>query len=408
MHKAIAAALFAVIPHAVFAQTPTISVAASGLSGLAWHNLLPPLGDGTAWACGGQKPGSYTGTWGVYQDCTRFNLSSGAVVSSYPAFGYGYSHSPAFQLSDGRIVTIGGQGASGPSFQNLDEVQEWQPATPSTQAWQHSLSTGSFGAGYDLSAVMLPGDVMLYAGGHGGLPVISTSRTWARFDLGKVDFSTTPPTVSIFPGLLQGRVYATSHVLSSTSAAFIGGYNYADTTVERRNLDTIEIVTSSGTAAIFPQRLSVPVRYHSSQVVGSKIISFGGTADPAPGRPNAIGNTDIIDVAAGAVTAGAAMNYPGYHMQSWQCEIAGSTYVYAFGGQSANGVARMVVEAYDVANNSWAVVGVLTRPSVDHDRITAVSGQDVWVLGGEDPAIPAPTNWLTHLDFGSGAVCSRH
>lgn len=404
------AALAVLLSTPLCAQTPTISAAASSVPSRSFHNVLPPLADGTAWTCGGQQPSSYTSPWALYSTCVRFNLSTGAVVQSYGAFGYGYAHSPAFQLSDGRIVALGGMGAAGAAFQGLDVVQGWQPSDPTTQAWYHLLSTGGLGAGYDLSAVMLTSTLAMYAGGHGGSPMVSPTATWSRFDLAVVDFATTPPAVTNFPGLMQNRVYATVHAIASDAAIFIGGWNYSSTALERRNLDTIEIANTEGAITLFPQRLSAPVRYHSSQRIAgtSKIISFGGTSDPAPGRPNAAGNTNIIDFAVGTVTAGAAMNYPGYHMQSWQCVIGGKTYVYAFGGQSASGTARMKVEAYDVALNTWADVGTLTKPSVDHDRIASVGGPDVWVLGGEDPAIPAPTNWLTHLAFGAGASCSRN
>ena len=401
--------LLALLGHAR-AQTPTITTISSAVPAVAFHNVLPPLGDGTAWACGGQPTASYTSSpWSLYQTCTRFNLTTGAVVTSYPAFGYGYGHSPAFQRSSGQIVVFGGMGAVGTAFQMLDVVQGWQPSNPTVQAWYHLLSTGGLGAGYDLTAVMLTDTLAIYAGGHGGSSTVAPSTTWSRFDLATVDFSTSPPTVNNLPGLLQNRVYATAHAISSDAAIFIAGYNYASLALARRNLDTIEIVSAEGAVTPFPQRLSAPVRYHSSQRIGgtSKIIEFGGTSDPAPGRPNAIGATNIIDFSVGTVTHGADMNYPGYHMQSWQCEIGGNVYVYAFAGQSANGTARMVVEAYDVANNSWSVVGTLTKPSVDHDRIAAVSGKDVWVLAGEDPSIPAPTNWLTHLDFGGSASCTR-
>ncbi len=365
--------------------------AAMNLPALKSHTVID-AGGGTAWVFGGYNFSNGLHIQGAY----KINLASGTVLQA-DTVPYGFGHSPVFHL-DGYAVIPGGMGSKAGVFRSLREIQ-WLNLSTGAEDWQTEV--WPYG-GYDISGIEVTEDRAIYFGGHSYIP--SSGKAWSRWSAGVIEMSGGMLTNTPIDGVVP-RVYATAHRLDDHSAIFIGGWSYADLDINRRNLDTIEIIHDVACATVLTAKLKHARRYHSSRKIGDKIYVMGGTTYPEKGRPPATNSIEEIDLGNGTIREMSPLTHARYHAQTASVRLGEKEYLLLVGGQSDDGIPVTDVELYDVAAET-SVILQTTRPAVDHDRISVVQGDTIYVVGGADGTVGNAFSDILNIQI-AGAVMSR-
>jgi hypothetical protein len=257
-------------------------------------------------------------------------------------------------LADGRVLLVGGYPGEG------------RPPTASSEVYDPT--TDSFGpageldtARADHSATLLPDGRVLVVGGfdRDGRAVETTEY----FDPGTAEFSPGPR-------LLRPRA-AHVAVLAGVELVLLGG------TAESEALATTELLdVRTGGWVAGPDLATPRVKLGAVAVGADRVFVVGGATD-TEGRSR-LRTTELVDVAAGTVTAGPELSEGEYKLDGAVATLADGRIV--VGGGTA-------LEVYDAAVSEVRRVEVPSYDARSFRTVTAVGPDSVLVLGGYDASI---------------------